>query len=217
MERIQSALLEIYLDLKDDCQSYDEGNIRKAKDIAGRIRTLVKDGPSKKTVSILQQLNKKNIQFIDSAIPYTQNPGFSFFEIDSISNSTIFIGSVFMGLVFKKVISNSFNFNPLYTSTFMKQPLKEVSFENWWNQIIYEDRGNKFKLSRKELILSISEQDGFAHFDPKLNPEYEKFLQADSLEMIINFEKVKFNNSAVKGSIRQIGYEIILTLERSLI
>lgn len=221
MERIIDGFNEVYQNLVDDCNSFDNNQEKKAKDIAGRIRTLLKDGPNKNTISILQQLGKKNILFKDSAIPYTTKPGFSYFDISgSISNSVILVSGVYMGLVYKKVQSNDktleFSFEPLFSRSNLKPEISEKTFTDWWDQIAYDDPFLKYKLTRKDLILSSAEKDGYAHFDPKLNVEYDKFLQADSLELAINGEKIKFKNNPAKNSIRQIGFEVIMTLKDNL-
>ena len=221
MDRQVNFLNELFLDLKDDCKVFDSGQERKAKDIAGRIRTLLKDGPNRSTISLLQQLNKKNITFKDSGIKYDVKRGFSYFDIlTPISNSVIVISGVYMGLVYKKVIDKSnsleFSFAPLFQRSELKPIIIEKPFSEWWAQIIYEDPFSGYKLTREKLIMSSAEQDGFSHFDPHLNDGYKKFLQSDSLEVQINGEKIKFSNNPAKNSIRQIGYEIIETLNDKL-
>ena len=221
MNRPTEGLNELYQDLVDDCNTFDKNEERKAKDIAGRIRTLLKDGPRKNTVSILQQLGRKDIFFKDSSIPYTKKPGFSFFDINgSRNNSVITISGVYMALIFKKVQgvdkTLEFSFSPLFQRNQLKPEIIERPFSQWWEQIIYEDPFSNYKLSRKDLILSSSEKDGFAHFDPKLNDEYSKFLESDSLELVINGQKIKFINNPAKNSIRQIGFEVIMTLKENL-
>ncbi len=104
VNRIIDGFNETYHDLIDDCNSFDDNQERKAKDIAGRIRTLLKDGTNRKSISILTHLGRKNILFKDSAIPYTKNPGFSYFKINgSVTNSILAISGVYMGLLFKEV------------------------------------------------------------------------------------------------------------------
>jgi hypothetical protein len=221
MDRIIKGFNELLLDLKDDCKSFDNNQERKAKDIAGRIRTLLKDGPGRNSLSVLTQLGRKEILYSDSAIPYTTNPGFSYFDIDApISNSVLLASGVFMGLVYKKVHETSglltFSFVPLFRRDHFKPEIREVPFSEWWEQIVYEDPYLNYKLSRKDLILSISEKDGYAHFDPTLNKEYEKFLKSDSLKFVINGEQINFGNNPAKNSIRQIGFEVIETLDKHL-
>lgn len=227
MIRQQEGFKEIFQDLVDDCIAFDNNVERKAKDIAGRIRTLLKDGPNKNTISILTQLNRKDVLFKDSAIQYTTNPGFSYFSVTGgFFNNTMSLGNVYMGLVYKNVngsinpnsLKNNppeFTFKPLFSRDGSIPEIKEKPFNDWWEQIIYEDPFSKYKLSRKDLILSNSEKDGFAHFDEKLNDEYMKFLQSDSLELILNDEKIIFKNNPAKNSIRQIGYEVIETLKQN--
>jgi hypothetical protein len=221
MDRPIDGFNELFQDLIDDCNSFDNNQERKAKDIAGRIRSLLKDGPNKNTISILQQLGKKNILFKDSSIRYTTNPGFSYFDISgSITNSVISVSGVYMGLIYKKVqgAGNTleFSFAPLFRRVKLIPEIIEKPFSEWWEQIVYEDPFSKYKLSRKDLILSSAEKDGYAHFDAKLNEDYDKFLQSDSIELVINGEKIKFKNNPAKNSIRQIGFEVILTLKENL-
>lgn len=220
MDRLINGFNELYQNLTEDCQSFDNNKVRKATDIAGRIRTLVKDGKPQ-TRSILQQLDRKNIPFKDSAIPYTANPGFSFFDIyGSITNSVIIVSGVYMGLVYKIFRrdegESNFSFAPLFKREQLVPEIREIPFSAWWEQIIYEDPNSKFILSRKDLILSSAEQDGFAHLDPKLNLNYASFLEPDSLFLEINGQKINFTNNPAKNSIRQIGHEIILTLKDHL-
>lgn len=221
MERTINGFNELLLDLTEDCITFDNNQERKAKDIAGRIRTLLKDGPGRNSLSILTQLGRKEILYFDSAIPYTQSPGFSYFDIEvPISNSVILTSGVYMGLVYKKAHEVSgmltFSFLPLFRREHYKAEIREISFTQWWDQIIYEDPHLNYKLSRKDLILSISEKDGYAHFDPKLSLEYEKFLKSDSLKFVINGEQINFGNNPAKYSIRQIGFEVIETINKHL-
>lgn len=228
MDRLIDGFNELFQDLIDDCKSFDEKHERKSKDIAGRIRTLLKDGPNKKTISVLKQLDRKDILFKDSAIEYTKNPGFSYFTVlGGVYNNIMTLSGVYMGLVYKNVNDSitpskvgrdapQFSFGPLCNRGSQVPEIKERPFDEWWDQIIYEDHYSNYKLSRKDLILSSSEKDGYAHFDPMLDEEYKKFLQADSLELVINGEKIRFINNPAKNSIRQIGFEVILTLKENL-
>ncbi|HRH03398.1 MAG TPA: hypothetical protein PLN13_09365 [Bacteroidia bacterium] len=239
LSRERNALKEQYLDLIDDCRFYDMGNVRKAKDISGRLRVLLKDGPHPKTVSLLRQLELKDIAFYDSSIPYTNKPSFSYFnirtskfkdfkiidenltEISPNDKETIIAcSSVFMGLVGKKVIENQsglkFSFIPLHKSGLQVPELTEKDFETWWEKTIIFENPGKQQMSRKDLILSIAEQDGFAHFDKEPDETYLNFNESDALKLNVNGTFIKFTNSPAKASVRQIGYEIIKMLEDKL-
>lgn len=151
MQRQIEGLNEVFIDLIDDCNSFDNKQERKGKDIAGRIRTLLKDGPNKNTISILQQLERKDILFRDSAIRYTKNPGFSYFNIaGNFSNNIMLIGRVYMGLVYKSVNGSvtpstmktnppEISFTPLFKRGTQVPKINEIPFNDWWEQIIYED------------------------------------------------------------------------------
>lgn len=222
MERTIAGFNEIFLDLIDDCSSFDSGQERKARSIAGRLRTLLKNGPSKSTVSLLTQLGKADIPFKDSSIPYSIKPGLSNFDNVRFSNCHIYVSGVYMGLVYKKMDGENetanYSFAPMFTRSSLRPQISEKTFDEWWNQIIYEDPNLKLKLSRKDLILSCAEQDGYAHFDKesRLNPNYKSFIQSDSLHFVINKTKIWFLNSPAKNSIRQIGYEVIETFQEHL-
>jgi len=226
MDRAIDGLREIFSDLEDDCKSFDENNEKKAKDIAGRIRTLLKNGDSKngkpsQTISLLAQVVKMDIPFKDSSAPYNTTPSLSYFDLNgSISNSTIYLSGVYMGLVYKIMHgtneNGTYSFAPMFRRESLKPQIKDVSFDVWWNQRIYEDPQTGLKLSRKNLILASSEQDGFSHFDKKLKPDYAYLLRSDSLRFVINGQKIRFENNPAKNSIRQIGYEVIESFRNSL-
>lgn len=221
MRRFHDLLNELLLDLREDCNAFDQGIVRKSKDIAGRIRTIVKDG-RRNTISLLTHLDRKDILFTDSSLPIIDKPNFSFFDLKTnITNTAISVSQVHMGLIFKILESEGgklkFTFAPLSLRKIGKPKLKFISFDDWWEgQVIYRDFEHNLSLTRGDLILSAADQDGFAHVDKNLNPEYLKFLSADSLEMRFNNELVLFSNSPAKVSIRQIGYELIHTLEHNL-
>ena len=220
MNRPYEKFNELFQDLQDECTSFDQNKERKAINIAGKLRVILKDGPRKNTISVLTQLNKKDILFKDSAIKYNTNPSFSNFDISgNLSYSIIIPSRVYMGLIYNKMVTincvNKFSCAPLFQSETLKPEINGKTFAEWWKQIIYEDPYSNFNLSRKKLILYCAEKDGSAHFAPKLPSNYEKFLQSDSLELIINGQKIKFSNSPAKNSIRQIGYEVIETLKEN--
>jgi len=221
MERFLKLYKELCQDLNDDCNSFDQGKEYKAKDIAGRIRTLVKDGPNPNTISLLTHIGKKDILFVDSCIPYTNPVGFSHFDIlTPLSNTIINVSNIFIGLLYKKVLEGEngleFYFEPLSRRISIVPKLKEVPFDDWWNQTIYEDNDRNIKLSRRSLTLSMAEKDGFAHVDKSLNVEYEEFLRSDTLSLYFNGQKVLFANNPAKNSMRQIGYELLLTLNKNI-
>lgn len=222
MDRTIERFNEIFLDLLDDCSLFDNGQERKAISIAGRIRTLLKNGPNKSTVSLINQLEKMDIPFKDSAIPYSLKPGLSYFDNARFSDCHIYVTGVYMGLLYKKMDGENemanYSFAPMFTRSSLKPQISEKSFEDWWSQIIYEDPYLKLKLSRKDLILSCAEQDGYAHFDKvsRLNPNYKEFIKSDSLQFVVNNTKIRFLNSPAKNSIRQIGYEVVETFRANL-
>lgn len=220
MDRRKRIFNELLEDLREDCASFSNGNLRKAKDIAGRIRTLLKSGPNPRTISVLKQLDRDTIQFIDTSAPFNPGANISYFTVENGGLHNLGISAVYMGLVYKHGIWNdgvlNLRFAPFFERPSGKPLIKEIDFDSWWNTKIYHDQNKGLELTRKQLILEMTERDGFAHTDETLGEDYETFLEEDSLNLIDGNSKIVFANSPAKCSVRQIGYEVIATLENHM-
>jgi hypothetical protein len=108
-----------------------------------------------------------------------------------------------------------------------------TSFVDWWNRSILTDKsGNSF--SRADLVLTVANQDGGGHVDPKLKPTYAALSREHShgvrliqggngggLGFIAGIGSVPegdpIGNSLALANVRQIAHEAITTLDAQLI
>lgn len=177
-------------------REYDLGDADEAANIANHICMIVHDtGMSK---SILNQLDKKDIPFYDSAFARHRND----------------VGS-YQGLVVMEMSSNPrWGWVPLVFSG--DGPDKSWKpFDEWWNAVILDDR-HGVEFSRRDIVLAVRNQDGGAHVDPELDEPYVKMekLKEFAFQFTAAGQGIKPRVGAGFSSVRQIGFELLITLER---
>lgn len=191
-ELIQHLKEQIHF-LESSSKSYDDGFEAEARRLATVIRVLVHDTPNSK--SLLEQLDKKNIPFLDTSYDIRDT---------SITRHGLVLVNPTKG---KFVPRCHYPQKPIDRHTF-------IDFETWWNKVVIIDKdGNR--LSRKYLVLKTSNQDGGAHVDPKLDETYAKLTRSDSSgwTIIKNDEKeIPFQPIGL-ASLRQIAHEVIESLK----
>ena len=52
-------------------------------------------------------------------------------------------------------------------------------FNDWWNEIIFDDKKNKF--TRHDIVTYVANQDGGAHVDSELDESYATLTKMNSL------------------------------------
>jgi hypothetical protein len=176
------------------CALYDKGMHEEAKRLATTIRVLVHD--TQRSQSLLLQLNAKTIKFYDTAAPYLPE--------------NMLTQSLLLKL---RVSPEGGAYEPsLYDGS--TRPRK-VTFHKWWNSIVLVDE-SRSTFTRKELVLTVSNQDGGAHVDPALDEKYAKLTRTYSMGWYFIpgslAESKTFNKSPVLASLRQIGHEMLLAL-----
>jgi len=180
--------------LKSSTESFDKGFLGEAKRMAVVIRILLHD--TKHSKSLLNQLDMKGNKFLDTAVAYDPNNLIAqtlLLSIQLTNNGSQFIANL---------------------DSIDKHQQKWIDFYEWWNKIVIADKYQQ-TLTRKELILSLSDQDGGAHIDPKINEKYGHITRLNSLEIFRNKDEKKqgpLKNSHLI-SVRQITHEVIKTLE----
>lgn len=99
-------------------------------------------------------------------------------------------------------------------------------FKEWWNHPLIETSEGRL-FNRKNLILIMANQDGGAHVDPKLDKDYN-YLCTDNLGSWANWSIASsmgqpsasspppVKNNVAYASVRQITYEVCLSLSRHL-
>jgi hypothetical protein len=178
--------------LKASCDAFDQGADAEAKRIATVIRVLVHDTGS--SHSLLGQLGMKDGYFFDSAPPVDDS------NLASESPLLMF------GMGKDKYLA------PLDSGPSWAH--RGRPFDGWWNDPIFKDDKGR-QLSRRELILTAANQDGGAHIDPSLDEAYADLAKNNSLGW--TFEDGKGGrpmSGATKAAIRQIGHEMLRTLNK---
>lgn len=180
--------------------SYDAGFKGESKRLAVVIRTLVHDTTNSK--SLLSQLGKKNIGFIDTSKEYNPHNLLAHFGLVAMRMS---IGGDKPGATYVPLLDDV----PFGT-------VKTVPFAKWWNQIIFAFKRNI--ITRKELVLTVANQDGGAHVDPKLDDKYLELSRRNALGW--TFTGPNVSKEPLKGaelaSVRQIAHELLMSLKKSV-
>ena len=92
-------------------------------------------------------------------------------------------------------------------------PPRWVDFDTWWNEVVFVDKKGR-EMSRKDLILSVADQDGGAHVDPVLNESYAELSRRNSLAWRTKGSQGDVPiEGAEKAAIRQISHEVLKTFE----
>lgn len=214
--RTQAEILqlgkEVIAYLQRLCEDYDRGNTFAIVLVAVLLRTLLKTKGS--TESVLKQLGKNTIDFVDTRAPMGS---FSFWTFgNNICNHTFIAQNVYGGLLSKMVTNGEHGLNLDY------QPLLDrnrnanwQSFDDWYTAIVFKD--STFQLSREDCINIVADKDGGAHLDKRIPPKYSCFREPTALQFIIDDQIAVFNQNPVYVSIRQIAWEVLESLKRARI
>ena len=180
--------------LETSSHAFDMGYEGEAKRLATSLRVLLHD--TQKSKSLLGQLNKKDVLFLDTSIEFNPN--------NHLTHS---------GLTSVQISANEAKFIPFLDDKPVGN-VKRIEFEKWWNKIvIVDDQRNKIR--RKDLVLYLSNQDGGAHVDPNLDETYARLSRQNSLGWLV--ETKNSNGFQTLGgshfaSVRQIAHEVLSTL-----
>lgn len=189
----QLQLLATYAD------QYDSGNHVIAKPMATTLRVLCHDSRTSK--SLLGQLHFKTRCFYDTAAsPDKMSPGFDY-------KKEKLVGS-FLGII---GMTHTAELIPYLDSQENRRFFGFSTFDDYWNRVILLD-GHKNPFARKEIVLSVANEDGGSHVDPGLNAEY-RALTRDNSMMIIGQKGGVFHdlNHIASALLRQITHEILRT------
>lgn len=183
---LNSHLREQIQFLLRSSQAYDEGFWSEAKRLAVVIRVLLHD--TKDSHSLLSLLKSKDILFYDSAKDYDPE--------NLVSTS---------GLIAMKHGPTGWKYVPKLDRGDIK-----ITFEPWWNKIVFVDKMKNI-MTRKDIVLAISNKDGGAHIDPRLNKDYAYLTRFKSLGwvQVRNGKEKEIEGRPELACVRQISYEII--------
>ncbi len=190
---LESHLEEHLGFLKASADAYDRGFDGEAKRIAVSIRVLVHDTRNSK--SLLGQLDRKSEQFVDSAIPIT--------PANKSSHSGLVVTSIVPGTGAKYVA---------FLDDCPGGQSAQTDFDTWWSTPVFVDSKGR-ALTRKDLVLTVANQDGGAHVDPALDDTYADLSRNNSLGWVYtDGTKSEPMEGPEKAALRQICHEVLKTL-----
>ena len=193
--------LELLMILCDSYDSLDKEIL--ALPISTAIRVLVHD--TENSTSLLKHLEKKDVEFLSTNHKTT--------------NENIHLGLVRrINVGVKNGIGGEARYWPLCNEKYFPMPNSnnKLPFINWWETEIIFSSHNSF-LTRKDLVLSVANKDGGAHFDQKVQKKYADFRHTwsggSTLVGTKSGIKRGYDNIPIYPAIRQIGYELLCTLK----
>jgi hypothetical protein len=192
--------------LRSSSEVFDHGKQSEAKRLATSIRILLHDTGSSR--SLLRQLEvKESLQFVDTSHP--PDPP------DKALGSGRFAQTRtrHAGLSSIEFGGGHVRYTAPLASRAERVPL---SFNQWWKAGVVRDiKGHQF--SRRDLVLGLAHLDGGAHVDPELDSAYAALTRSNSLgwEYGDGGTNLLLAESPVLANVRQIAYEVLLTLERA--
>lgn len=205
--------------LRKRCADYDKGDFIEAKQISVILRNFLHD--TKKTTSILTHLSRKNMKFYDTSIDFPKG------------NLAPEDGLVIYKVEVRPSESTRITFEPPLSNGTPNRYIKgKVSFQNWWNRKIIDDK-NGNALRRRDIVLTACHEDGGAHISNKLKDAYFNSriphvkpvnggigmtipLNPNSSPVVNTYgceENGVIVSDIISANIRQIAYEVLKSLE----
>lgn len=193
-QELEAHLAEHIYFLEASAAAFDEGFTSEAKRLATSLRVLLHD--TSNSHSLLGQLGRKDLQFYDTAL-----------EIDSENSATQ--SGLTLALIKPTGLSSHV---PILDDSPRGAP-RQVDFDRWWNAPVFID-DRRQTLSRKDLALSVADQDGGAHVDPSLNETYARLTRDNSLGWVrvLGTSETPIQEPA-QASVRQIAHEVLKSLK----
>jgi len=190
---LESHLAKQIAFMKRSAESYDTGFVDEATRLAACLRVLLHD--TKNSISLLTQLGEKDRYYWDSraAIDKGIAP-----DCDSC-------------FVMVQVADSGARYIPALERGPI--PMLMSDFDIWWSGVVFID-GKDQRVTRKELILSVANQDGGAHVDPSLNTKYADLSKNNSFGWsAIEATEKKPLTGVELAAVRQITHEVLKTLD----
>lgn len=173
--------------IRTSCELFDRGMFEEGMRISVNLRILFHD--TKRSTSLLSHLNAKHIKMLSTVG-----------QIEGCQYADPMVG-----------FSNCGEQQGLRPSCLLYafwSECRELSIEEWWNQIIRVQGGNR--LSRRSMALTLANQDGGAHVDSKVDANYQDFNKYPTIthKMSDGTELPGFNETSLIV-MRQIGFEVL--------
>lgn len=178
--------------LERSAAAFDVGYSDEAVRLATTIRVLIHNTPS--STSLLKHLNATTISLMSSCEGASPND------------------VLYMGLGVQQVRNEAGVIKATH-GPLIDGPIKNfVPVSKWWDMIVYV-LGSGARLSRKKIVLSAANQDGGAHVDSSLTPEYQNLARDGSVGYLVSSSGGKTNvhpsTNAHFVAVRQMAYELL--------
>lgn len=181
--------------LTASARAFDGGFDGEAKPMASTARVLCHD--TSQSVSLLQQLALKSVPFYDTGC------------VDPPGNMATFFPLVSMRLggPGSQFVAPLDNRPPGF--------IHDSTFDAWWTAVVLDDkRGNK--LSRRDVVLKLANEDGGSHVDPELTPSYAAISRTPGFGWTLTDAQGSrpLPGRIERVTMRQITHELLKTLGR---
>lgn len=196
-EELQEHLRDTLQAVELSARAFDEGYDGEAKRLAAAIRVLMHDTRNSK--SLLGQLGLKTIPFYDTSIPRHPKTIMTY-------NGITAIGLTSQGATYVAPLDEL----PA------DSPPRQVSFEQWWNGVIFVDQGGR-ETTRGDLILAVANKDGGAHVDPVLDEKYANLSRRNALAWRFSGPRGDVPlEGPERAAVRQIAHEVLKSLNPAM-
>lgn len=182
--------------IQESIRAFDNGNEKEARRLATAIRVMFHD--SRESLSIYNQLIKwsgKDMIFKSITDIYSPANLISSWLQLALQQSK-------GGLRYIPNLDESVNGRIFF-----------MDFDDWWNQIIFDDKKNYF--TRRDVVLFVANKDGGAHLDSEIKESYANIVKYNSIGWTDSDGKSPSNNP-LYTSIRVISQEILDSIKLDL-
>lgn len=190
-DELRGHLAEQLAFLESSANAFDQGFESEAKRLAVTLRILLHDQGNSR--SVLGQLGMKDRNFISTVMPINS---------DSINAQG---GLIQIALGPPKT---------RYVAMLDDVPKRlEKSFADWWGETVFVDDQRRL-MTRRQLVLTMADQDGGAHVDPQLDAQYHALVKGNSLGWLAN-DGAGFTpmQDPARAAVRQIAHEVLISLK----
>lgn len=173
--------------LRNTCKIFDNGDEKMARYLAVILRVLFHETSHSK--SLWKQVKQyKNLYFYSLSGIYS--------PANLLSSWTLLMME--MG-----------NEGIRYLANFEAERTYFFTFEDWWNEIIFDDK--QYVYTRKDIVLFVANQDGGAHVDPEIEEKFAKLKYKNSLGWVDQLGNKPLNNPMYQA-IRVMAEEILISI-----
>lgn len=205
-EELEDALKRQIGHLRRSCAAFDAGEMSEGERLAVTCYTLLHDSPKDKRITgLLGRFGMRSkMSFLDSS----RQDHFDNLRKKNRENF-LHIGLPMATIKFGK---NGSTYAPLFENlkNIPNATIAKVKFQQWWEGKVYEN-ANRYKLSRKNLVSTLRNQDGGGHIDDHIRDGAYHFLSMNPLQSFsVDMETGQSTptRNAHWATMRQVAWEL---------